>query len=680
MGNKPRILLLAAGLLFALPVGAEDLFDLPLESLLQINITSTSYFDQTLLESASSVSHSDQANWDRMGARNVGEVLNNQTSTITAPGYQKSRVIAIRGYYNVGVDSGVATLLDDVPLNTLHWGTGAQSIDGFDLATLSSLELTRGPGSSLHGADAFHGVIAMNSLEHGPTGVVTRLTLGTEQEQAASLTSRYRDDRQQLTTSLAYRNIGDQSFEYPYIDPVSGQQAFSERSNGLENQNLSIKYSADVSAQTRVNALGYLMDMDADQLPGLGRLLGPDFMAGKDWSELSSRIQLFKTGLDHEFSPSLSTSVFAYYWQSMEKSAVDLRETFDPLRYYAVSSVEESHSGLKAINKHKFDGGSNLAYGYAYNRSKIERYDYSRQFATGSTLVIPSPQDGVVEDYHSLLLDGRYQFKLIANQHSTVVYGARVDDYSHYDPQISPRLGYLHGFDQHHSAKIMVSRAYRKPNTFEAYGTDTVATNPELEPETLDNIELVFQHSDANLFLSATAFRSRWQDSIRYIALPTPINGKVGIFQNTGENKAWGLELEARAHWQRWQLNANASHIQSRDVDLGRDFEAFPDWMLNLGIGYAWSPRWELYVLNRYHHRNAASAAEYGEQPSHGSETFLRTDVTLSWKVATDLSTTFTVRNLFDRENYMPGYSDRISGLPDNGINGSLSLVWQPFP
>lgn len=48
----------------------DDLFELPLDELLQVTITSTSYFDQSLMESASSVTYSDASRWDELGARN----------------------------------------------------------------------------------------------------------------------------------------------------------------------------------------------------------------------------------------------------------------------------------------------------------------------------------------------------------------------------------------------------------------------------------------------------------------------------------------------------------------------------------------------------------------------------------------------------------------------------------
>ncbi len=291
-----------------------------------------------------------------------------------------------------------------------------------------------------------------------------------------------------------------------------------------------------------------------------------------------------------------------------------------------------------------------------------------------------SPQEGATEEYHSLMLDGRLQVDWFNRPGSAIVYGTRFDAYQDYDVQTSPRLGYLMGLSDRTVFKVMVSRSFRKPNTFEVYGNnDSVAPNNELEPETLDNIEVTLQHNSTKLFSSLTLFKNRWHDSIRARSLDTPINGANFQFENQSENEAWGVELEIMARWNRLRLDANASHIISKNVETGLEYEAFPDWMLNLGLGYEFSNHVDLYVFNRFHHRKAAVEEGFGVEPSQGSSTFFRTDVTLNWQLAPTLATHFTIRNLFDRENFMPATFSREDGAPDNGLNASVGLQWQPF-
>ncbi|MFZ5604019.1 MAG: hypothetical protein ACOY7J_16325, partial [Pseudomonadota bacterium] len=53
-----------------------DLFALSVEDLMMVTVTSTSYFDETILSSANSVSSVSALQWDERGSRNLGELLN----------------------------------------------------------------------------------------------------------------------------------------------------------------------------------------------------------------------------------------------------------------------------------------------------------------------------------------------------------------------------------------------------------------------------------------------------------------------------------------------------------------------------------------------------------------------------------------------------------------------------
>lgn len=659
-------------------LGADDLFELPLEDLLQVKVTSTSYFDQTLLESASSVSHSDQDRWSELGSRNIGEWLNTLPSTVAPQGFGRSRVIAIRGYFNFSSDTGVATLLDGVPINLLRYGTSALAIDGHDLSIMNSLELIRGPGSSLHGADAFHGVLSMNTVDHGKTGVTTRAELGSEDYQAASLVSRFSDDRQQLTTALAYRNLGDQSLEYPYTDYYTGLPGEGVRSNALENQNLLIKYSTTDAANNQYHLSGYHMALDADQLPGIGNQTGFAIQLDEDWADYNAQLSLIKLGFEHQYNQDFSTALTTYYWQYDDSETLDVRMGPAPLNFLQLTETREHHWGVQLINRHQFSDGSNLAYGYEYDNEANDKFTTTRIPLGGNAVTNSNPQEDAKQEHHSLMVDGRYATGWFDGG-STIVYGSRFDDYQDKDLQVSPRLGYIHGINQSTVAKLVYSRSFRMPNTFEVYGSPSVAPNDDLDAETLDNIELSLQHNDVDSFTSLTLFRSVWRDAIRAEELENPVGSMRYQFENTPENKAWGVEFEVTQQWERLRLDGSASHIISEDKKTGLDFEGFPDWMLNLGLGYQLSASTDIYVFNRYHHRQTASIPEYGDVPDQDPTHFFRTDVTLSWQLSDDLKTHFTVRNLFDRKNYMSAYHNREKGAPDNGINASLSVEWIPF-
>ncbi|RLP53195.1 MAG: TonB-dependent receptor [Ketobacter sp.] len=652
-----------------------DLFSISLEELMDIKVTSTSYFDQTRMDASSSVTHSDPAHWQELGVRTLGELLNNMPSTISPQGFASSRVTSIRGFFDFNSNSGIATRLDDIPVNKLRSGTGMLGIEGFDLATLSNVELIRGPGSAMHGADAFHGVISMQTYAPTEATKTVQLEAGTEQDGAGSVLAHFEGEQQGLTAVLSQRKLGDQALQYEYNEPALGQVRSGERSNELEISNLVVKYSAHVRTGTELYANAYLFNMDANQLPGIGATLGEPGMADKDWSYYRSLTSLMKLGMNHQWSDQSKFSVFGYYWKNEDVYNTDFRDTV--LGVNVEEQRQESHWGLQAINRHSFDNGANLAYGYEYRGAVLDEFNVTALDNSGSLIEVQREEAGTESDSHSLLLDGRYPLYLFDLGKTEIVYGLRLDEFEEFDLQTSPRLGLLQHLNDRTVIKLLYGQAFRAPNLLERFGSEQIAANDDLQPEALETIELVLQTQFEHLFAGITLFANDWSDAIRTEALDVPVNGVDFQFQNTGQNKAYGFELETLARWNKFRFDTMLSHVRSKNDDTGEYFDAFPDWMLNIGVGYTFNANWDLYTSTRYHHRKqAAEVFSAAAMANQGPETFLRTDIVLAWMVSSSLTTRMTIRNLFNRDDFQPGYMGQVKGVPDNGINLSLSASW----
>ncbi|MFT4852777.1 MAG: outer membrane receptor protein involved in Fe transport [Cyclobacteriaceae bacterium] len=123
--------------------------------LLQIKVTSTSFFEHDQLLAGSSVSVIERADRVRTGAPSV----------MLMPSLDGRRVVAIRGYAQLASSRGIATLADGIPMNEPLLGAGQHTAQNINLGVLDRIEVIRGPGSALYGSDAFHGVISMSTFE-----------------------------------------------------------------------------------------------------------------------------------------------------------------------------------------------------------------------------------------------------------------------------------------------------------------------------------------------------------------------------------------------------------------------------------------------------------------------------------------------------------------------------------
>ena len=669
-----RIAIPLTGLALAIPaviVQAQDLLELPLEDLMNVRVTSTSFFDETPLTSASSVTHLTAAQWNERGSRNLADVLNTLPGTFSAPINGGTGTGGIRGFFSI--NTGLSLLLDDVPLNQLRPGNSLEEVTGYDLALLQSVEEIRGPGSAIYGADAFVGVLSLQSVEPAPNSTTLHTSLGTQRYGAAAITTRFEGEPHSLTAAVAYRNLGDQNLDYPYTDPDSGEAATGTRHAALENSNLLLKYRLDASTATRLYATLYTMDMDADDLPGVGRGVGAlSYERDKDLSQLSASLRLLKLAGEQDLAANNMLSVTLYGWQSSHHFQGDLRTT--PLQVLNQEQRDESRIGLQVIDRHTFSDSAHLALGYEYSEATIDKHTLTNLLSSGVLLYNNAPQDdeGYVRRLNSLIMDGRVGLL----SHTSLVYGGRLDDYNDFDRQFSPRFGLLQTLADKSVLKLQYGRAYRAPNLFEMFGTTQLKPNPDLQAETMDTLELVYQRQTFHWLTTVNLFQNWWKHAIRGATLNPPEDGYPFQFQNAGKNQSHGIELVAQGRWDLQRLNLDVTWTQSENVDTGQQYEAFPTWIVDLGWGYRFAPAWDLYVNNRLLVRDAASEPSSPDFPIEPAKDYFRTDLTLSWSASDTLTTRASIINLFDRTNYLPSYYYHESGIPDDRFGFSVSVDW----
>ena len=154
----------------------DSLWDMSLEELGQIRVTTLASGTATPLDKAAAVATViTEDDIIAMGARDIEEVLE------TVPGMHISRnPIDYTPKYNIrGITSayGAQTLIliNGIPISSLYLGTPSLVWAGMPIKAIKQIEVIRGPGSALYGADAFAGVInittkSANDIPKGEAG------------------------------------------------------------------------------------------------------------------------------------------------------------------------------------------------------------------------------------------------------------------------------------------------------------------------------------------------------------------------------------------------------------------------------------------------------------------------------------------------------------------------------
>ncbi len=159
MKNK-RLLLRAAlccgGGLGFVEAQAASLLDLDIDALSQLEVRSATGFKMPAREAPAIVAIITAAQIEAMGARTLEEALTGVAGLHISP-KNRQPLFVIRGMYTFD-NPQVLVTMNDVPINQVFTGALGAGVR-LPLAGVDRIEVVRGPGSAVFGADAFAGVI-----------------------------------------------------------------------------------------------------------------------------------------------------------------------------------------------------------------------------------------------------------------------------------------------------------------------------------------------------------------------------------------------------------------------------------------------------------------------------------------------------------------------------------------
>lgn len=141
-------------------VTLDELLSLDLDQLADYKIEGATRTDVTLASAPGAVTLITRDQIERSTARTIPDLLR-QVAGVNVRWNPMVQTISIRGFGASPFTSRVLLLIDGVPYNSWNKGGFPQhpGFDFFNLANVRHIEVVRGPGSSLYGANALEGVI-----------------------------------------------------------------------------------------------------------------------------------------------------------------------------------------------------------------------------------------------------------------------------------------------------------------------------------------------------------------------------------------------------------------------------------------------------------------------------------------------------------------------------------------
>ncbi|RNC89493.1 MAG: TonB-dependent receptor [Allomuricauda sp.] len=355
----------------------------------------------------------------RTGVTRLNEILSEQTGIVVTTdittGGDGVQIQGIASDY-------ILVLIDGVPV--VGRSSGNLDLSRFAIGNIKQVEIVKGPSSSLFGSEALGGVI----------NIIT---------------------------------------ERPTTEKISGQ--VSHRSASFNNQNTNLRINQ------RQGKFGYALF--ADRLSTDGFDLAPDAegqtnnaffnytFSGRAFFEASEKLDVFASGryFFQEFDVAPSTSE--------EKDAnIQLRLNHDPAEktnlqyeFYYTNYITDERS-IDPINEElliendfnqklfrpeirlnqTFSPNSMLTIGGGYNFESLDRSLFAEQVS-----------------FDSQYLFAQYDFKPVKNLN--VIAGARFDNHSEYNSQLSPKLSARYEITEHLALKGSVGSGFKAPDFRQLY-------------------------------------------------------------------------------------------------------------------------------------------------------------------------------------------------------------------
>ena len=611
--------------------GAAQLADLPLDDLLNLEVTGASRTAQPRSAAAAAVTVISAAEIKALGHRTLADALRTVRGLNVV--YDRTySYLGVRGFFAPGdYNTRVLLLIDGNRVNDNLYDMAFIGTEApIDIDLVERIEFIPGQGSPVYGANAFFGVI----------NVVTR-RLPEQQSAVAFGLERHggRDGRATLSRSTeggvhwllsASRRTHDGTDVT--LPGQSSPFAPDGVARGVDYEQRTSVYAAAEVADLSLHAL------HADRNKGLGVPLNT--VLGDPRSSYRDTLQLLDATLRRDLGPQGEwiTRAFGGHYHFIGNYAYD----YPPI----ILNVDDDVGrwwGLETRWLTRAWAGHTVQLGAEVQRSTTVQFkNFDRDDA------------GTV--YHDFdRTDGRYslygQDRIELGRSTILDIGVRADHQKDQPSQTHPRIALIQNLGAEWVVKAIHGTAFRPPNAFERfYDVPTpggYAVNPSLRPERVRGEELVAEwtpRTDTRLSFSAFETRAR-----EMIVLDYDTARDVYMFRNAGELHMHGVEFEFERHWRNGALlRANLSR-QRADGTAGDSFALLsPRTMAKAVVVLPLQERWTLGVdAQAYSRRGPASG-------------FGILNATLSTRLPLQgASLSFSALNLFDRNYDDPG------SLPD---------------
>lgn len=685
------------------PSSPDDFYNLSLAELGQVEISIATGNSTPLDRAPATATVISSSEILAMGARNLNEVLE------TVPGLHVSlsslsrldSVYSIRGIHT-GFNPQVLLMLNGVPVQYNLQG-GRPTLFRLPVTSIERVEVIRGPGSAVYGADAYAGVINVITKDAGAIDT-TRIGGGVGSFNSRDLWLQTAGEWNDIgiALSVAYQESDGDDQRRVSSDLQSGLDAALGTDVSLAPGALSMRYQvldthlALTSERVQFNLWNWY-SRDAGVGAGAAQALDP---TGRDDSDLWLGDFTYRLNGDTSvWDNSIRLSYLHYDQESQfvllppgtelligSDGNIDFpnpigRVTFtDGYLGQPGGLAEDTQVDWVTIYNGWESHRLRFALGSRYQSLQLsEQKNFGPGVIDGSESVVDGILTDVTNTEHVFLADSSRTIRYLSVQDEwelandlQFTAGIRHDDYSDFGATTNPRMALVWIANDRLTTKLLYATAFRAPSFTEQFSKNnpTVLGNPDLAPERINTAELSMAYSfSADLITSFTLFEYRAKDMIEFIQ---DQNATTKTADNARDQNGRGFELEL--NWKpSAQLHLSTSYSQQDAKDAYTDavIPDAPGQQIKANVNWEFSPLWFLHgQLNWVADRQRAVS---DLRPDISDYTLL--NFTLRRKnILPGLDASFALRNVTDEDAREPSSGEIADDYPLEARSAWLEL------
>ena len=603
-----------------------DYFDLEPEQLLSTKVLSVSKKSETVAEAPAAIYVISNEDIIRSGVTNIPDALRMVPGVNVAQGDSNSWAITIRGF-NSGLANKLLVLIDGRTIYNPVFGGVLWEAHDLVLEDIERIEVIRGPGGALWGANAVNGVINITTKQAKDTqGTLASALYGNEE--LGTLSARHGGTFGDHGSYRAYAK----GFNRDHSRQLNGEDAYDAwdgyRSGFRADWDNSFTFQGDI------------YQTDTDQKRIIHSLVAPFSTIEYPTVRYEGANLLTRwTGKNDDGS---QLSIQSYIdWARREEAIffTDNRTIYDL----------EAQYNLMPLGRNEITMGA----GYRFSADNLKG-TWNASFSPQSRN--DSLYNAFIQNKMTLVPDALFLTLGSKFEHN---------EYSGFEVQPNARLHWQPNEKQ--SIWAAVSKAVRTPTPIEDDLTLTIATaagvklafvpNDNFKTEKLIAYEMGYRNQITPALSADAAVFYNVYDGLQTFSFMTPILVNNGVdplhilipaqFRNDMDGKSYGFELATS--WKassNFKVTANYSflHLSVDALDSAQEGaeDLYPSHQISLRTSWNISDNWML-----------DTSAHYVDQ-LHADEVddYLRLDINLGWQINKNIRFNLVGQNLIDQAHH----------------------------